>query len=326
MGWRFLRWREWSRRWSTAGSKESVMSRRLLFLFGAGASYGAGGTLPEQPPLGTQLFDVLERQFPSTWGRLPGDVAAQFRNNFEMGMRVVYDSFGMAVPQLMRDMAIFFIQFRPYLRRTLYCRLIDDLRKTDKLNESIFSTLNYDCVLEFSMSEAKVPFSYFDAVGETICPLWKLHGSSNFFSAGIQASQGIAYSTGVVFDAGIQALPDSNRVIEHCLVETGLAPIMCLYMEGKPTSVSPSAIKRIQEQWTEAVSTAKAIFCIGVNPHLPDEHIWNPLAKTQAKLYFIGDENNFSQWSATNRSQPAQFLGSRFGEAYRHLLERIDEI
>src|SRR5436190_22597378 len=123
--------------------------RDILFFFGAGASYGAGGTLPEQPPLGGQLFPILEQMCPGTWGGLPSEIRNGFRSrDFEYGMQLIYDKLGGAIPQLMRDMALYFIQFRPFKRRTLYCKLIDDLRRIGLLDRSAFSTLNYDCVLE----------------------------------------------------------------------------------------------------------------------------------------------------------------------------------
>lgn len=241
-------------------------------------------------------------------------------------MKLLYERHGMAIPQLMRDMAIYFIQFRPYQRRTLYCRLVDDLARIGLLSRTIFSTLNYECVLEFSMAEAGILLSYFDAGNENTCPVWKLHGSSNFFSAQVQASPGVFYSTGVVFEGGIQAFPDINRVIGHCLLETALAPVMCLYMEGKPVSISPSVIQRVQEMWKDAVARAKAIFCIGVYPLEADDHIWSPIAKTQADLFFIGDKAAFDDWGERNRRGQSAYLGARFHEGYTKLTERISKI
>ena len=100
--------------------------RDIVFLFGAGASYGAGSILPEQPPLGFQLYPILENLCPSTWGSLPQNIKDAFHNgnNFEFGMRLVYEQFGSFIPNLMRDLAVYFVQFRPQNKATLYCKLI----------------------------------------------------------------------------------------------------------------------------------------------------------------------------------------------------------
>jgi hypothetical protein len=42
-----------------------------VVLFGAGASYGAGGIVPDSPPLGWDLYDRLCRCYPDSWGALP---------------------------------------------------------------------------------------------------------------------------------------------------------------------------------------------------------------------------------------------------------------
>lgn len=136
--------------------------KNIIFLFGAGASYGAGGTLPEQPPLGFQFYPILEHIYPGSWGALPGDIRDVFRQDFEQGMQLIYDRYGALVPQLMREMAIYFVQFRPHKNSTLYCKLVSDLQATGLLPNVLFSTLNYECVLEFSLLEKGHMISYFD--------------------------------------------------------------------------------------------------------------------------------------------------------------------
>ena len=44
------------------------MSDELFFLFGAGASKGAGHTLPCDPPLGVEVYDRLLDRYPEVWG------------------------------------------------------------------------------------------------------------------------------------------------------------------------------------------------------------------------------------------------------------------
>jgi hypothetical protein len=299
--------------------------RDIIFLFGAGASYGAGSVLPERPPLGYQLYPILENIYPGTWGGLPNNIKQAFCEgaNFELGMKLVYEQFGSSIPILMRDMAIYFIQFRPYNKSTLYCRLIQELKKIGLINRCLFSTLNYECVLEYSLIEQGFSISYFDDENSLTIPVWKLHGSCNMFAQNIQVSQEVVYSTGIVWEGGVQAFLDPNIVIQHCLVETGLAPIMCLYMDGKVLSVSPSNIKQLQQTWADRVNNAEAVFSIGVSPNLQDKHIWEPLRDSNASLYFIGDQNALENWQKISRAGSTFFLDSKFDIAYPSLLRRL---
>lgn len=296
---------------------------RVMFLFGAGASFGAGGILPEAPPLGGQLFEVLANLYRGSWGCLPWEIAEAFSANFEVGMSQVFEKYGPVIPQLMREMAIFFAQFRPFQKSSLYCRLVRDLAVAGLLDRVAFSTLNYECVLEFSLLEHGIGVDYFGEGSSKKVPVWKLHGSCNMFSHQVQASQGIMYGTGVIFEGGIEAFFDTNLVMEKCLVGTGLAPVMSLYMAGKPLAVSPSSIRELQELWRRELGRASAVVCVGVRPHPPDTHIWQPLAETPATVYFVGSEAEFRAWSSTARANRSAFLGPRFGPAYQAILEAV---
>ena len=299
--------------------------REIVFLFGAGASYGAGGILPENPPLGFQLYDDLEKIYPGSWGSLPSEFIDTFKTNFEDGMGLVYNNFGHTISQLMREMAIYFIQFRPYSGRSLYCKLIQSLKDYNLLQSVLFSTLNYECVFEYSLLEQNLDIDYFNNKNDAI-PIWKLHGSCNMFSESLQVGQGISYGTGIAFEGGIKASLDSNEVIEECLVKSGLAPVMCLFMKGKPLQVSPNSIKYIQEEWAKQVLNAKAIFCIGVNPLPEDSHIWDYLSETKATLYFIGDEKNFDEWNSNNRESESIFISNYFHTGFKQLLTNLSQI
>lgn len=297
----------------------------IIILFGAGASYGAGGIIPETPPLGFQLYEELERIYPNTWGSFPEEYKIEFRKNFEDGMGLIYENYGGAISQLMRELAVYFVQFRPHSSKSLYSKLITYLVEIDKINDVLFSTLNYECVFEYSVLNQGLKISYFDKYKDTV-PIWKLHGSCNMFSQGLQAGPGVKYGTGVVFEGGIEAYLDSNKVVEECLVKSGLAPVMCLFMEGKPLQVSPSAIKQLQERWSKEVLNAEKIFCIGANPLPEDSHIWNPLSKTQANFFYIGEEKRFQEWASSNREGPYEYLSSYFHTGFIKLKNKLKDL
>jgi hypothetical protein len=297
----------------------------IVFLFGAGASFGTGFIIPEKPPLGSQLFQLLYDLYPKSWGAIPTEIKNKFDNeNFENGMGELYEKYSQIVPQLMREMAVYFIQFRPVSDESLYCKLIGYLKKTHLLSKVLFSTINYDCILEFSLLRHGVSISYFDEGNEKDIPVWKLHGSCNYFSKNVKAS-GILYTKGVVFEGGIEAFLDIGLVVENCLVNQALAPAMCLYMRGKPLQISPSVILNLQCNWKKLILTAQKIFCIGVNPWPDDNHVWDPIIQTKGSVYFVGDMDAFNERISSCRKGPSDFLSDRFLNALELILKEVSK-
>lgn len=286
--------------------------RRILFLFGAGASYGAGGVLPNPPPLGDWVYEELARCHPSTWGSLPSSVGEQLSEDFEGGMGTVYQNYQRAIPTLMQQMAVYFVQFRPYEGKSLYCKLNNFVKNEGIEDEIFYSTINYDCILDFSMLKQGLNMSYFPQDNEESIPLFKLHGSCNMFSQKIDIGKKVRYDTNIGFEGGIQAFIDTNKVMKKCLIESGLSPVMCLYMKCKPLQISPSVIEETQNIWANRVSKAEIVFCIGINPLPEDKHIWNPLSRTSATVYYIGDEGSFKKWDSEYRKGPSEFVSSKF--------------
>lgn len=286
--------------------------KEIIFLFGAGASHGTGYIIPGRPPLGSQLYQFLCEIYPKSWGAFPKEIRNKFeKENFESGMGELYEEYSQLIPKLMREMAIYLVQFRPVSDESLYCKLASYLRQANQLPLVLFSTLNYDCTLEFSLLRQNISISYFDEGNKKAVPIWKLHGSCNFFSKYVQAS-GILYTKDVVFEGGLEAKLDIGSVVEKCLVNQALAPAMCLYMRGKPLQISPSVILGLQSAWKGQILNAKKIFCIGVKPWPDDFHIWGPLGETKATIFFAGDEEAFSKWISIHRKGPSMFLSSCF--------------
>jgi len=294
----------------------------LIFLFGAGASHGAGDIIPEAPPLGFQLYRELSKIYPMSWGSLPSSVGKEFEKNFEFGMEIVYDKYSQIVAELMRQLATYFIQFRPYSGSSLYCKLIKILREQGLLGDVVFSTINYDCILEFSLIKHGIQFTYDHQNISSLVPVWKLHGSCNMFSKQLKVSPGISFTKGIVFEGGVEAFLDIGTVVENCL-SSGLYPLMCLYMRGKPLQISPSFVQKIQQQWQKTVSDSKIIMCVGIKPLPEDEHIWNSLGKTSAYLYFIGSQQDFKSWTTAYRKNFSEYISHSFNSGFSVLERRL---
>lgn len=298
------------------------MTFKYIFLFGAGASNGAGSILPERPPLSTALYSELRRLYKGSWGALPDALADQFKNDFETGMQLLFDQHSQVVPQLMREMAIYFIQFRPVDQKSLYCKLVKECIKMDILQSVLFATLNYDCILEKSISSFGLSVEYFAEPKENAVAVRKLHGSSNMFCDQLHAGPGISYTKGVIFEGGLRAISDPDEVIRHCLCETALAPAMCLFMRGKPTAISPKAIQAVQKEWAEFLCKAEKIFLVGVRPHVPDTHIWIPIGKSGTKVCFIGRRHEWDNWGNDYEIKKI-YLGQYFSSAFQSLRKEL---
>lgn len=302
----------------------TASARSIIFLFGAGASHGAGDILPEAPPLGLQLYGELARIYPGSWGSLPREVCEALKANFEDGMQVIYDRMSVLIPELMRQMAIYFIQFRPASGQTLYCRLIEHIRELGLLDRVLFSTLNYECVLEFSLLRKGISIDYFGLpAADVSVPVWKLHGSCNMFATGVTATPGVTYTAGAKFEGGLEGILDSSEAIGRWLYGTALAPAMCLYMRGKPLAISPAAVSRLQSMWFEALQESTVIFCVGVNPNAEDKHVWEPIASSPGQLYFIGGAAAFDGWTRQHRPNRSKLLGSRFETGIGNIIRSL---
>lgn len=297
------------------------MSR--VILFGAGASYGNGDVVPERPPLGNRLFDELVRCFPQSWGAMPTEVADAFRANFEQGMALVWERHSQATASLMQHMALYFVQFRPKtVGTTLYCRLVRAILDNGSEKDVLLSTLNYECLLDMSIWGAGLGICYGGEAAAGQLSLLKLHGACNFLPEGIGASRGVTFSRGVSFGTSIRPTGDLNEVVAFCLGNNALPPAMCLFMPGKPVQVSSAQIEQMQHEWREAVSTAERVAIVGVFPNGQDTHLWDCLGDTNAELLYVGGEEPFRDWCATNRpTLPSRFLSDRFDTAFDDLVE-----
>ena len=284
-----------------------------IVLFGAGASYGSGDVLPHLPPLGNELFSVLRRLY-NNWQRIPPEVADLFQNNFELGMGDVISKYGFAVAPLMQSMAIFFsIFYVPENADNRYLRLIQVL---ENRRDIVWSTLNYECILESSAFILNRKVNYFaDPLncGNDL-PVWKLHGSCSFKVEGLDATRGIQFS-GVTFGGSIKPITPSE-VRSIYTGNTALYPAMALYARGKAITMSPEPIFKAQKTWGNYVRESDRVLIVGVNPNPEDNHIWDPLSNTEAEVAYVGADSLFKNWTKKNRkNRPSTFLGNTWERA-----------
>jgi hypothetical protein len=162
-----------------------------LLLFGAGASYGSMNAFPNVPPLGKDLYDDLRKIYPKAWGVLPEEKRPLFVPNFEPGMKELWESNWHGTSDLMRCLGDYFARFRLENQNT-YARLIEHLEYHGTIEGTTFSSLNYDCLLEYAIRYRRLQMRYDsgEPSTKTTASVLKIHGSCNFLPGSISAGAG----------------------------------------------------------------------------------------------------------------------------------------
>ena len=282
-----------------------------VILFGAGAPRGLPGIVPERPPLGNQLFGRLAHHYPATWGALPTSLRSVFlHDGFEGGMAVIWRHHAPQVPALMRQMALFFLSFDILLSSTNvnpYCELAQ-LVEDQTLDSTLFSTLNYDCLLEIAFASRQLPFRYFEEDGGAT-PIWKLHGSCNFrVPAAAPPSAGAPPLEHMAID----------EAHEHWLWQSSdsVPPAMSILMRDGEQTSHPQVLQLV-DRWGDIVRHAQSVVVVGANPCPEEARIWGPLSETPAVLVYVGDRGAFNRWVASHRRHgPSEFAGPTFEQAF----------
>jgi hypothetical protein len=284
---------------------------RLAFLFGAGASYGAGGgVLPHPPPLGRHLYGELRQAFPETWGNLPPSLAKLFKREFETGMDAMRRG-GQEQSRPLLEISRFFATFQPGPEPSCYLRLIRLLESCHLIEGCRFATLNYDCLIDLDLDSAK--FGYND--GERHGPymhqksvqLWKLHGACNLVNAVGTFRGNQFFGVGQLYE-GPGKYVTRVEAIANCDDE-GLPPMLSLYAPGKPTPVGANVVEPLRRRWELWVKQSDVIVVIGARILNRDEHLYRPLKKASGQIWYVGDRNDF------HIPRPFVPVGRRFDEA-----------
>lgn len=298
---------------------------KYIFLFGAGASL-YNHILPEIPPLANQLFERLVTKYPNVWGAIPEEFAGEFRVNFEQGILRVMESNSHLISPLMQTMALYFASFSPDNSNSdLYSVLIKRMQNEGVLNQILFSTLNYECLFEIACSRQGLQVHYNDIPPPSgTVVVWKLHGSCNFKPdpKEISMRRGGSYAWGMTIN--VRLIPVSpSEIIQWLQGDTALYPAMCMFTLNKPSQISPGIFAERQHKWGALVNAADKVMVIGVRPNIQDEHIWQPLAVTGAKLHFVGNESQLNAWLPRRIGGETNFMGSTFEATIDKITEEL---
>lgn len=300
------------------------MSKNIL-IFGAGASYGSD-TNTITPPLGENLLDALCQFNPNGWGQIGESLKSELRKDFEMGVISLATQQPHWLPPLQRAMAAFFYNFKP--RGTnLYYRLAQELTKNGKW-DGAFITLNYDRLLELSLLASAIQ-PYIGIKPENsgfsteIC---LPHGCCHLFCESVFGSaNGVSFSGLNVTTNGPIAVVGSDEEFQNRINNNAFPPVMSYFEPNKQTTSGNNFILSQRERYRGLVANADTICLVGIRVREHDQHIWEPLSNSSAKLIYVsGHESvsDFTKWTQAKRGDKNNIAEPRyFADSFEKLIE-----
>jgi hypothetical protein len=300
----------------------------VLFLFGAGASKFSLG-INNPPPLGTELYDALAKEFPASWGKLPYTLQADFREkSFESGMnRLRYEyASSISLTSHLKEMGIFFSRFIiDYPDKNLYYKLIKLFSKELLNRDIVLSTVNYDCLIERAIKS--LASNYFYRGENAGIKLVKIHGSCNFISEAGKSVTG---------DISMMDIKERNQIetkigefidpddVEEALKKTFIPPVMSLYTQDKVILLAAPEIESMIKEFQVYVSSAKLVVTVGIRPNKDDKHIWDYLGNMSGALKIVCNEDHFREWN--NYCKKGEFLGEEFALCFDEICRIIRDV
>lgn len=287
----------------------------VVFLFGAGASYGSDSV--GRPPLGTGLFDALALFNPPGWGAIGGDLAAHFRRDFEAAFATVQPH---AYGPLLRAMGGYFFQFtaRP---TNLYFHLAQRIANAHAWSTALCS-LNYERLLEQSISAARIR----PTVGNPSNQVAQLelclpHGCCHLFCDSVKAVSGMVSFAGAQVQTNGPITVVSDPVQHRArITQDAMPPVMSYFEPSKRTTSGASFIEAQRARWAALAQSASTVVIVGVKVREHDRHIWDPVATTPATVVYSAGPTaalEFDDWARRRRvGMPSVALRGYFADEF----------
>lgn len=289
-----------------------------MFLFGAGASFGAATDTIERPPLGDSLFEQLSVEYCDSWRLIDKSFFSDGDGvRFEEGLySYLLTESRMLVP-LQKDLAMFFSKYKIINKENKLIQLIEKNRTLFDNNNVVLSTINYDLLLEYALSMFQIKFTYSPNIDEFIKVL-KLHGSCNFISK----SPRLTLKKEINMPATVnekgelefgQVIGEFHILwnmdeLKGALEPNSSFPIMALYTKTKNVLFNKKVIQEIQEGFESILRQCEMVFVIGIRQLDYDSHIWNPLKSYEKQLFLIGNEKELDKWKYDNNLNNAKVI------------------
>lgn len=296
----------------------------IVFLLGAGASFGNPDCISTPPPLGNKLFEELEKLNGITKSIKPS-IKKEFYKNFENGMNILYKEQELLVPSFLKEMALYFTIFKPG-NKNYYLKLIEVSKKIKQ--QVIFSTTNYEMLIELSATRLGYGYVYEgQPVPKDKISVLKIHGSCNFLPD-LKGSifRNVKFkNNNVNLESDVK--PTSiEETINFCKQEDSLAPALAMYNQDKKILFCPNFVLQQQKMFAKEILRARRIYVIGLRVNPVDRHIWSVLAKSTGKLLYVGlEKETFFDWVEKVGRKNTEFLTNTLEESLsvieNHLLK-----
>ncbi len=129
----------------------------MIIIFGAGASWDSGCTYPHKPPLGNDLIDHIHSFTFCTENQVEKYYPI-FKKGFEIGIEMLRKDSKYSEYIFLKNLGRYFSQFRIYNKNNYEILLNHYISIERKL---VVITTNYDLLIEESLSQENIPFSYY---------------------------------------------------------------------------------------------------------------------------------------------------------------------
>lgn len=287
-----------------------------LVVLGAGASFGSEVCKTHVPPLGDQLFKRLEER-PGIASGLPSDLKKIFHSDFESGMAEFIHRWAVHAGTFQRELALYLSSFTPTVDNLYF-----DLLSVFGSHRTTFATLNYDLLLERVALAKSLQYQYGVAHSSACVSILKPHGSSNFWpDVPLGNFRGCSFTSLYPGAADVVApvrplMPDEAH--ERCRLDDSFSPAMSMYAKGKHVRSCPDFVMGQQNLFKYACERATSIHVIGVKVVPEDDHVWEPIAKSSARLVYFGssaDADLFHGWRFRSKRKNALFVDAYFDKA-----------
>jgi len=268
----------------------------IVFLLGAGASYGSGNCTPHNPALGNGkdgLFKALVNFCPNGYfaciQKIKPNLSNIFVQDFEEGMEKLRNEECEDGTDL-REMAKYFIQFQPQ-QGNLYHKLLQILGK--KRQHCTFVTTNYDLLIELSARLLNLKCDYNNAVftKSNNLKILKIHGSPNIWpDYGSGRLENIRFKgCKQNISASVKHINNLDEITALCR-EQNPGPVLAEYRRGKRVANCSKFTDKQVDLWKEAIKKASKCFIIGLRLNKEDIHIWEPLQTSHCDVYYYSPD------------------------------------
>jgi len=284
-----------------------------LILMGAGASYGSENDTTLVPPLAVDLFDALLKFEPKLWSHVTEEVAAEFRLNFEQGVLAQYTQSRVLLSHLQRSMAGFFFRYGPS-SANLYLKLANRIKKTGWAGS--VATLNYERLLQFAMIRAGLNIVCGPNLTPNSTEICFPHGCCNLFCESVRGAAGmVAMDPFSVSTRGPIIALDEPRSFWHRLRTDAFPPVMSYFEPAKMTTSGANFIEQQRGRLQDLIVGADYIAIIGVTVREQDNHIWDSLAATKARIYYcsgVASQPQYFDWQKRKRPNSGDIVSDKY--------------